>query len=89
MPFVKGQSGNPSGRKKVDPKVREMFSKLIPAAVKAIEAGLQDPEVEIRMKAAQIALDRALGKPAQAVELSEGENGPLAAILEIVRKGTK
>ncbi len=86
MTFVKGKSGNPSGRKKEDPVVKEMFSKYLPDAIKAVETCLKDDNPSIRLKAADIIFDRSLGKPAQAVEHSGQVD--TKAVLEIAFTGS-
>lgn len=82
MTFVKGQSGNPSGRKPVDPLVQEMFSRLIPQAMAAVEECLKSPRPEIKLKASELIFDRSWGRPAQAVEVSGKDGGPLVAVIK-------
>jgi len=70
MPFVPGQSGNPSGRPKADPILREMAQARTAEAFQVVLDALADPDKRIALKAAEIVLDRGHGKPAQAVELA-------------------
>ena len=61
--FQKGQSGNPSGRPKVDPEIKEILRAAAPdAARRLIE--LMDCDIEkITLQAAVAVLDRVIGKP--------------------------
>ncbi len=67
--FKPGQSGNPGGRPKADPEVREIFKAATPAvARKLISLALNEPgDVPYghQIAAEQAVLDRALGKPEQ------------------------
>ena len=69
MMWKKGQSGNPGGRPKADPEVREIFKAATPAvARKLISLALNEPgDVPYghQIAAEQAVLDRALGKPEQ------------------------
>lgn len=68
--YVKGQSGNPSGRPKQDPQIKAMFLGLIPEALAAVKACLKSEDEGIRLKAADVVFERSLGKAAQAVEVT-------------------
>ncbi len=67
--FKPGQSGNPGGRPKADPEVREIFKAATPdVARKLISLALNEPgDVPYghQIAAEQAVLDRALGKPEQ------------------------
>ncbi len=71
-PFKPGQSGNPAGRPKMPKEVKEAFRKATPEAVKILKQILLNPEARDtdRLRAAEIILDRAYGKPAQAVDIT-------------------
>lgn len=77
MPFVKGQSGNPTGRAKVDAAFKDRARKV------ADEVVIQYWEREVReegpnaMKASELLSAYAYGKPSQAVELSGKDGGPI------------
>ena len=80
MPFVKGQSGNPGGRAKaVMPDGRtlsEAAREHSPAALQVLVDALSRPETAL--VAAKEILDRGFGRPAQSVELTGSEGGPVA-----------
>lgn len=71
MPFVKGKSGNPGGRVKMDPAIKAMFEAKGPDAFEVIARHLNDGDPKVALQAAQIILDRAYGKVPQAIEGGE------------------
>lgn len=68
--FQKGKSGNPSGRPKADPNVKEMLKAAAPGAVKLLTETMNDPTVKIdmRIRCAETVLDRVYGKATQPIE---------------------
>ena len=66
--FAKGQSGNPGGRAKMPPEIREMLSARAQDAVQTITKFLDDADPRVALKAAELLLDRAYGKPQQTSE---------------------
>lgn len=87
MPFKPGQSGNPGGRPKDSAWVKHLAAKRTEDAIKALADALEatrlvvsakgdvvaeEPDHRVRVAAAQALLDRAHGKPAQAIT---GEDG--------------
>ena len=83
MTFVKGKSGNESGRPKVDKEVQELARKNSKAAIQKLVELMDNAEDErVQMAAADKILDRAWGKPAQAITGEGG--GPLRLVAELV-----
>lgn len=73
-PFKKGQSGNPSGRKKIPEDIKQAFKELTPIAIEKLTELLTSSEDErIVMDAVKVVFDRHLGKALQQVE-SKNEN---------------
>lgn len=86
MTFVKGKSGNPKGRKVENTEIKELAKAKSPLAFNKIVSLLDSEDAKVCMAAAKEILDRAFGKPAQAVEVSGKNGAKLAALIEIVRK---
>lgn len=89
MPFVKGQSGNPSGRpKKLLPDGRSLSDLAKDYTSDAVQAlvdvlsGDGAPHAA-RVSAATALLDRGWGKPSQSVELTGDADNPLQLITRI------
>lgn len=68
MPFVKGQSGNPAGRRKEDLNLKMLARAHTEDAIKTLAAALTSDNDRTRVAAAEVLLDRGWGKPAQFVE---------------------
>lgn len=65
--WKKGQSGNPGGRKKIAPEIRELAKAASPEAIATLVSVMQNEEAPAaaRVSAADKILDRAYGKPEQ------------------------
>lgn len=85
MPFEKGKSGNPGGRPRMSPEVREAFERMTPRAVAVLEELLGSKDDEVRFRASQAILDRQLGKPAQPVEHSDPEGNALSLSVRLIK----
>lgn len=79
MQFQPGQSGNPGGRPKQDPRIKIMAREKTEEAFAVILECLGDSDKKIALKAAEILLDRGWGKPTQ--EISGPDGGPLRLLL--------
>lgn len=77
--FLPGQTGNAGGRPKKLQEFTELAQKHTPEAFEAVVDILNDPDTKPadRLRAAEMILDRALGKPLQAsqIELDTDVNG--------------
>ncbi len=78
MPFQPGQSGNPTGRPKEDPLLKEMARAKTAEAFGVVLACLESADDKIRLKAAEIIMDRGHGKAPQAITGEGG--GPITAL---------
>jgi hypothetical protein len=85
MPWKKGQSGNPKGKPKLlgpngktlREMAREHTAEMIETLVKIARSGDTDAA---RRAAASDMLDRGWGRPAQAVEVTGAEGGPIQTL---------
>jgi hypothetical protein len=64
-----GQSGNPGGRVKVDVDVRALAREHGPLAFRRLVQLMQSDNEAVAVRAAEAVLDRAYGRPVQAMEL--------------------
>ena len=69
--FKPGQSGNPGGRPKMPEEIRDMFREISPRACEVLCDIINDHKAKNadRIRAAEVILDRAWGKPRQQVDL--------------------
>lgn len=73
--FVKGQSGNPSGRPKDEMKLRQLARTYTLPALKTLAEIMRSKKAPAaaRVNAACALLDRGFGKPAQSVDLTNSD----------------
>lgn len=83
--FQKGQSGNPNGRPKMDPEVRDFARAKSLAAIQRIASFIDHEDPDIAMKACNSILDRAWGKPTQPV--AGDDEMPAVKVESIVLRG--
>jgi hypothetical protein len=74
MAFQKGQSGNPGGRPKVADEIRELARQHGPAAFQRVLELCVSGDERIALAASQEVMNRAYGKPAQAVDVQATHN---------------
>lgn len=87
--FQKGQSGNPGGRKRGDAAVTELARKHAPEMIRVLVKIALDEEAAVnsRVAAAGQVLDRAYGRPRQALEHSgpDGQQLPTGIMVTLVK----
>ena len=77
-PFKKGQSGNPNGRPKKIPELRELLANVLgdekdgKTAAEAILMALRNKAIKGDVRAAELLLDRAYGKARQDFDMNIG-----------------
>jgi hypothetical protein len=74
--FIKGKSGNDGGRPKMEVRVRELAQKHSPAAIKRLAELMYSENERVAVAACDALLDRGIGKPRQAVEISTDPERP-------------
>lgn len=76
--FKKGGVGNPKGRPKLYPEVRELARKHTAGNIeRLVHWRDQDVDPGASVRAAQYLHEIAWGKPSQSVEISGAEGGPI------------
>jgi len=75
--FIKGQSGNPSGRPKNTHDVRVLAKRYTQEALEKLVEWMRSDNPKASVAAAMAILDRAHGKPAQTVQVADESGLPL------------
>ena len=85
--FKKGQSGNPNRRPKKLPQLNELLADILGedkdgiTAAEAILKALRAKAAKGDIRAAEVLLDRAYGKPKQTTELTGSNGDPVQIII--------
>lgn len=82
-PFAKGQSGNPSGRPKANPEVKEILKAASPDAARKLVALVGSRTEKIALAAATEILDRTMGRPETTGRLQVEHSGSLSLQAEV------
>lgn len=85
--WTPGISGNPSGRPKACAEVVELARKYTAEAIATLADIMGNGDLRSRVAAAQVLLDRAWGKPSQAVEVTGAEGG--AVLVNVILDRSK
>lgn len=67
--FVKGQSGNPSGRPKEDNLLKKLAKEKTPQALKALIELLENADDSVKLGAVKTIFEYGFGKPKQEVDM--------------------
>ena len=80
--FKKGQSGNPGGRPKGDPEVKEILKAAAPAAARKLTELINSQSDKIALMACAEILNRTMGKPEAVSKLELDDNAPKTIIVK-------
>jgi hypothetical protein len=85
MAWAPGQSGNPGGRPKEDAEVKALARQHAPSAIEKLVDLMDCGQPRTEAAAAIAILDRAYGKPAQAIVGGDDDEFPLKIVTRIER----
>ncbi len=87
--FKPGQSGNPAGRPKIPEEVKAMLKAAAPDAVRSLIMTMNDESTApaLKIECIKIVLDRALGKPLQAVDFDSNSMIEIKLSNELITYG--
>lgn len=85
MKWVKGMSGNPGGRPKLEVSIRDLAQQNSMEALETLVQVMRTGKPGERLIAANAILDRAYGRPTQSVEMS-GDRSTLVDLLVSLNK---
>src|SRR5690348_5264019 len=75
--WKKGQSANPAGRPKIEGRIRKLAQRHSRRAIRRLAKLIDSTNERIALAASSAVLDRAIGRPAQGVELTGANGEPL------------
>ena len=82
-PFAKGRSGNPGGRPKANPEVKEILKAASPDAARKLVGLLESRTEKIALAAATEILDRTMGRPETVGKVQVEHSGSLSLQAEV------
>lgn len=84
--FVKGTSGNPTGRPTMPTDVKQRLISLLPKAIDTIQSMIEDEHCkpEVRIKAAEMIVERNLGKAVTPVLTETVGEGSTLTLSEMI-----
>lgn len=85
MPFQPGQSGNPGGRPKENAELKALARTHTTEAIEKLVMWMRGENPKASVSACLAILDRAYGKPAQAIIGGDEDDPPIQVITKVER----